>query len=348
MVTPINRLWLRAVTLAALTASPLAANAQLLNPAQLTGANRTALLIAGAKREGSLNLYTSAILEHMSSVTDAFEKKYGVTVRIWRGGSEEILQRSVTEARGGHYELDVVETAAPQVEAIARERLLTDVATPVAGDLMREAVVAGRPWFPARLIAITGAYNTRAVKPSDLPKTYDDLLDAKWKGRLGIESEDNNWLMAMADALGEDKALTLLRGIAVTNGLSVRKGHSLMANLVASGEVPVALTVYHHEVEPLKRAGAPIEELNLPPVIAFVTAAGVARRAPHPYAAVLFLDFLLSDGQMLLAQHGDLPTNVKVQNLPKDWKLSFIDIPKYMNETLKWTRLYRDVITNPR
>jgi iron(III) transport system substrate-binding protein len=322
---------------------PLAARAQLADPAHLTGPDRTARLVAGAKREGSLTLYTSAILEHMSDVTAAFEKKYGVHVVIWRGGSEEILQRTATEARGGRYEVDVIETAAPQSEAINREKLTRIVDTPVAADIIPGAMVPGKPWIPSRLIVFTGAYNTNLIKPADLPKTYEDLLAPKWKGKLGIEADDNNWLMAMSGAMGEEKALKLFRDIVAKNGVSVRKGHTLMANLVASGEVPVALTIYHHEVEPLAKAGAPIGELNLQPEIAFTAAASVATRAPHPYVAVLFLDFLLTDGQAILAAHGNLSTNVKYQQLPKDWKLSFMDVPAYMDQTPKWVRLYREI-----
>jgi iron(III) transport system substrate-binding protein len=309
-----------------------------------SASDRLARLVAGARKEGALTLYTSAILEHMSAVTDAFEKKYGVKVRIWRGGSEEILQRTVTEARGGHFEVDVVETAAPQIEAIHREKLLADTDTPVKADIMREAMIPGRPWLPSRLIVFTGAYNTKLIAKADLPKTYDNLTDPKWKGKLGIEADDNNWLMAMADAMGEEKTLALFRNIVAKNGISVRKGHTLMANLVASGEVPVALTIYHHEVEPLKKAGAPVDELNLPPVIAFVAGTAVTKRAPHPNAAALFLDFVLSDGQTILATHGNLPTNVKFQHLPKDWNLSFMNVPKYIDETAKWSRLYRDIL----
>ena len=195
---------------------------------------------------------------------------------------------------------------------------------------------------------LTGAYNTRLIKPAEVPKSYADLLDPKWKGKLGIEAEDNNWLMAMADAMGEETWLKLFRDIVVKNGISVRKGHTLMANLVVSGEVPIALTVYHHEVEPLKKAGAPIMQLDLPPTIAFVSGAGVSARAPHPNAAVLFRDFLLTEGQRILGEHGNLATNVKFQKLPPGMKLAFMNVPKYMNESAKWTRLYRDVLLNQR
>jgi len=305
-----------------------------------------ARLIAGAKKEGFLNLYSSAITEHMNAVMAAFEKTYGVKVRLWRGGSEEILQRAVTEARGGRFDVDVMETASPQIIALAREKLLQPVQTPLAADLMREAMIPDQPFLPSRLIVFTGAYNTNLVAKADLPRTYADLANPKWRGKLGIEADDNNWLMALAGAFGEDKGVGLFRDIVSKNGISVRKGHTLMANLVASGEVPLALTIYYHEVEPLKRSGAPIQELNIAPVFAFTSSVGVAAHALHPNAAVLFQDFLLSDGQKILADHDNIPANLKFQRLPKDIKISFFDVPKYMDESSKWTKLYKDVLGN--
>jgi len=342
-----RRSFLQAGMAAGLAILPGFARAQApADPAHFTGPDRTARLITGARKEGFLNLYSSAITEHMNAVIAAFEKKYGVKVRLWRGGSEDILQRTVTEARGGRFDVDLVETASTQIIAIDREKLLQAYQTPVAADLMRESVIAGAPWLPSRLIVFTGAYNTNLVKKADLPRRYEDLANPKWKGKLGIEADDNNWLMAVAGALGEDKGVALFRDIVARNGISVRKGHTLMANLVASGEVPIALTIYYHEVEPLKRAGAPIEELNIAPVFAFTAGAGLARRASHPHAAVLFLDFLLSDGQKVLADHDNVPTNLKFQRLPKDLQLSFLDVPRYMAESAKWTKLYKDILLN--
>jgi iron(III) transport system substrate-binding protein len=336
-----------AAAVAALGLIPWSAHAQTAaGPAHLAGPDRTARLIAGAKKEGTLNLYSSAIAEHMNAVGAAFEKKYDVKMVLWRGASEEILQRIVTEARGGRFTVDVVETAAPQIVAVDREKLLQEVQTPVRADLMPGTIIQGAPWLPSRLVVFTGAYNTNLIKKADLPKRYEDLLDPKWKGKLAIEADDNNWLMAISGALGEEKGVKLFRDIVAKNGISVRKGHTLMANLVASGEVPIALTVYHHEVAPLKRAGAPIDEIDIAPVFAFAAGAGMAKRAPHPYAAMLFIDFLLSDGQKILAEHDNVSTNVKYPSLPKDVQLSFLDVPKYMDESAKWTKLYKDILLN--
>src|SRR5437588_4332322 len=324
------------------------AHAQATNPANLSGPDRTQRLIAGAKKEGVLNLYSSAIAEHMNAVTAAFEKTYGVKVRIWRGGSEEILQRAVTEARGGRYDMDVAETAAMQIMAISREKLLQPVVTPVAADLMPQSMIAGEPWLPSRIVVFTGAYNTKVIPAAEIPRSYEDLLKPRWKGKLGIEADDNNWLMALCSVLGEEKGLKLFGDIVAKNGISVRKGHTLIANLVASGEIPVALTVYYHEVEPLKRAGAPISELNIPPVFCFPSGVCLARRPPHPYAGVLFMDFLLTQGQAILAAHDNVPANIKYQRLAPDMRLTFIDVRKYMADNAKWTRLYKDILSRQR
>ena len=332
--------------LAALIAIPSAAQTPP-DPTHLTGPDRGARLIAGAKKEGALSLYSSAPIEVMTDVTNAFTKKYGVKVTLWRGGSEEIMQRVITESRGQRIGADVIETAGPNIEAVTREKLLTEVETPVVAELMLEAYAKNRPWIVSRLTVFTIAYNTNAVKKADAPKSYSDLADPKWKGKLGIESDDDNWLMTMSGVLGEEPGLKLFRDIVAKNGVSVRKGHALMATLIASGEVPVALDSYLDEIGELKKAGAPVETVFAAPVVAMPTAIGVFKRAAHPYAAVLFVDFLLSeDGQTILASHNVVPTNTKVQRLPPGVKLVFMDVGKYLDENAKWTKAYKDIFVN--
>jgi len=309
-----------------------------------TGPDRAARLLAGAKKEGTLTLYSSAQVEVMTAVINAFEKKYGVKVSLWRGASEQIFQRVQTEARAGRSFADVMETAGPNIEAANREKLLQDIVTPVSSELMPQAVSPQRPWIVSRLTVFVIAYNTKLIKPADAPKRYEDLLDAKWKGKLGIESDDNNWLMTASAVLGEERGLKLMRDIVAKNGISVRKGHALLANLIASGEVPVAITAYLDEIEGMKKAGAPVDYVFAPPTVVMPTAVAPLKRAPHPHAAVLFVDFLLSEeGQKILAAHSVVPTNLKVQRLPKDANLVFMDVGKYLDENAKWTKVYRDI-----
>ena len=330
---------IRAIFFAALLAFP--ALAQTADPARLTGPDRTARLIAGAKKEGTLTLYSSAPVEVMTDVTNAFTKKYGVKVTLWRGGSEEIMQRVITESRGGRGSADVMDTAGPNIEAANREKLLAPLETPITAELIPEAFVKNRPWIVSRLTVFTIAYNTNAVKKADAPKSFVELADPKWRGKLGIEADDDNWLMTMSAVLGGDK---LFRDIVTKNGISVRKGHALMGNLIASGEVPVALDAYYDEIGSLRKTGAPVEMVLAPPVVSMPTAVGVLKRASHPYAAVLFSDYLLSEeGQKILAGHNIVPTNTKVQRLPAGVKLVFMDVGKYLDENAKWTKTFKDI-----
>jgi iron(III) transport system substrate-binding protein len=304
--------------------------------------DRTERLVAGAKREGSLTLYTSLTVEDMKVFGGAFEKKYGIKINLWRSSSEDILQRAVVEARGGRFDVDAIETSAAEMESLHREQLLQEVRSPYLGDLSPAALLPHREWVGDRLNFITAAYNTDLIRRTDLPKSYDDLLDPRWKGKLAIESDDSVWFGALVMALGEEKGLKLFRELARGNGLSLRKGHTLIANLVVSGEVPFALTAYQYRIEQLKKAGAPADWLMIPPGISRFLGTGIMRRAPHPNAAILFLDFMLSDAQRLLVEREITPTNLKVKPLEIQFKV--IDPAQMLDEGDKWSRLFDQIV----
>lgn len=314
--------------------------------ADYEGADRTQRLIEGAKKEGTVTVYTSAPVDDMKILGDAFEKKYGVKMRLWRGSSENVLQRGVVENRAGRYEADVFETNGPEMEALHREKLLHEVKSPLLSQIMPEAIFPHREWVGTRLNIFVGAFNTGAVKKEDIPKTYEGFLDPKWKGKLGIEAEDQDWFAALMTEMGEEKGVKLFRDIVATNGISVRKGHTLLTNLVASGEVPLSLTVYSYKAEQLKNNGAPIDWFVIPPAFARANGAGVARNAPHPYAAVLFFDFMLREAQELLASRDFTPTNLQVKPLPANMNLKFIDPKIVLDEGDKWSKLFSETITS--
>lgn len=309
--------------------------------AAYSGADRSQRLIDGAKKEGTVTLYSSAVVADTDAIIDAFSKKYGVKVQLWRGSSEDVLRRAVTEARGGRYDVDVAETAGTEMEGIEREQLLAQVSSPAFAQLMPGAVVPGRGWITDRLSVFTAAYNTTLIRAADLPNSYADLTDPKWKGKLGVEADDGNWLMSVAGAMGEDKALSLFRNIVAVNGMSVRKGHTLLSNLVVAGEVPMALTVYGYRIPELKKTGAPIDGVLIPPVFALPTGVAAFRKAPHPYAALLLTEFYLTDGQRILKARGNVPTNRTVAEPPSG--LQLVDVGKFLNQEAKWTTLFKQV-----
>jgi iron(III) transport system substrate-binding protein len=325
--------------------------AQTRSPAEVagyTGADRQQRLVEAAKKEGFVSVYNSAPPDDMRVFAAAFEKKYGVQVRVWRASSESIVQRAVAEAKAGRSDLDVAETNSPEMEALQREGILQEVKSPYLADLIPQAIPPHRGWIGTRLNIFSFAYNTKLVKKDELPKKWDDLLNPRWKGRLGIEAADVDWFAGVINSLGEQKGLKLFRDVVATNGMSVRTGHTLLTNLVVSGEVPLALTVYNYKAEQLKNDGAPIDWFVLQPALARPQGVGMAKKAPHPNAAVLFFDFMITDAQELMLKRDFIPTSRKISTNLNRFPLQFVDPKVVLDESDKWTKLYRETVGTAR
>lgn len=314
------------------------------NIAMYQGADREKRLAEGARKEKQLLVYTSAPVDDYAVVAAAFEKKYGIKVNVWRASSEKVVQRTVTEARANRFDVDIVDTNGPEMEALHREKIFQEVKSPYLSQLIPQAILPHRQWVGTRLNIFVQAYNTKLVKKEELPKTYADFLDPKWKGKLGIEAEDADWFAGVIAELGEAKGLQLFKDIVARNGLSVRKGHTLLTNLVASGEIPLALTVYNYKAEQLKNKGASIDWFVIPPAIARPNGIGMARKAPHPNAAALFYDFMLSDAQKLLLERDFVPTSKTVDTQLNKMPIKFVDPRVILDEGDKWLKLYDEII----
>jgi iron(III) transport system substrate-binding protein len=307
------------------------------------GADREQRLVEGAKREGGLLLYSSMQIDSITPLKRAFEAKYGVKVGIWRGSGKDILQRAITEAAAGRHDVDVMESDSFALEALNRESLLQDVRSPYADDLVPQAR-AHAGWVGTRVNIVAGVYNTRLVKKERLPKTYEDLLDPAYKGMLGIEADDYDWFGMLVGLIGEEKGLKLFRDIVARNGISVRKGHTLLTNLVAAGEVSIGLTVFMQNVDVARKNGAPVDWFLLPPTIARPAAMGVAKSAPHPAAALLYYDFMLSDGQKIMLGREFVPTSTRIPSVLSRISVNFVSDELVLDQGGKWQQLYADVL----
>jgi len=341
------------LTLVAIAAT-LPTAAQNRTPAEVAaykGADRTARLIEGAKREGTLSLYTSRVAEDTNPVIDAFTRKYGIDVSVWRAANRTVLQRVVQERRAGRCAVDVVSSGTPALEPLHREQMLATVKSPIESELMPQAILPHGEWVGISVNIISAAYNTNLVKPADVPKSYEDLKLPRWKGQLAIEAEDTDWFAAVVTKLGsnfgEEKAVGLFRDIVRTNAMSTRTGHTLLANMVAAGEVPFALTVYSYKPEQLARAGAPIRALYLPPVVALATGVSITRCTTRPHAAVLFYEFMLREGQEILAKRDIAPTNLKVKPLPEGLDITLMSPTEMLDNGKKWTALWEKTVIRP-
>jgi iron(III) transport system substrate-binding protein len=312
------------------------------------GPDRTEKLAAEAKKEGLVSLYSSATVEDMGQHIKAFEAKFGVKVTLWRGDSEGIAQRAITEHRAGRDAVDVIETSGINLESLHREGILQPVSAPIQAEIIPAGIPVHHEYTATRLQIHVNAYNTNVIRKADLPKTWDDLADPKWKGKLGIEADDGDWFGQVLHVMGEQKGLDVFRRIAL-NGVSLRKGHTLLANLTVSGEVPLSLSVYEYKIRQMNLGGAPIDLFYLDPVMVHPIGIGIAKAAPHPNAAALFFDFMLSEGQKIYLDQQTYPSNVKVKPLPQGVALHFMDFAQALDEQDRWTKIYKETfLSRPR
>ena len=312
---------------------------------QLDRPDREAVLAEGARKEAEVSIYTSLTAEEIGALSAAFEQRYGVKVKAWRSGSENVVRRVTTEARARRQDVDIVETNGPELEMLVRENLLHPLRSVHQRDLLPQALQPHGRWLGSRVNLFVQAWNTRLLTREELPRSYAELTNPKWKGKLGIEVEDADWFMTSIKELGEERGLKIFREIAQVNGFSVRKGHTLLAGLVASGEIPFALTVYGHGVEKLKEKGAPIDWYAIEPAVGRANGVAIARGSLHPHAAALFVDFLLSpEGQGILAKGGYVPSNTKVAHRSHLQPLKFVDPRAMLDEGDKWNALYQQIV----
>jgi iron(III) transport system substrate-binding protein len=310
--------------------------------ARLQGEARTRALVDGARREGEVLVYHSTQTEDLKPVFDAFTAKYGVKVRDWRSSSENIVQRVIGETRAGRREVDFIENNSPEMEALRREKMLLAMESAHFADMRPGTLPAHHEYATSTMDVFVQAYNTEKVKREELPRNFQDLADPRWKGRLGIEAEDQAWFGTLLHGLDEARGAKLFAEIVATNGVSVRKGHTLLANLVASGEIALALTVYNYKPQQLKERGGAIDWFVLSPAVAQLHAVAVTAKAAHPYAAMLLFDFFLGEGQAILAARSFVPSSRKVPSPFGDLAIRFIDPAEAIDKQDAWTRVYEE------
>ena len=314
----------------------------------LAAGAQDAALVERAKKEGVVSLYTSMQLVDSGPLTQAFEKKYGIKVNLWRASGEKVAQRAITEARGNRFEVDVLETDGAQMEILHREGQLAPFSGASLKDIPPAIVPAHRHYVPTRLTLYVLAYNTKLVPAADVPKTYDDLLDPKWAGKVGIETADVAWFAAVSKAMGEQQGLSWFRKFAGTKP-SLRSGHTLMAELVAAGEMSMAIDAHVQGVARLKEKGAPIEWKALQPAFGQPSSVGIAKRAPHPNAALLLADFILSrEGQEIIKSRNRVPSSTAVDSPLNKFSYTLIDPAIALDEWDKWSRLFSETFLGGR
>jgi iron(III) transport system substrate-binding protein len=264
----------------------------------------SAAIVEAARREGEVVYYASMNLGEANALISEFEKRYPfIKVKLNRAGSEKLLTRVLTEARARKSLADVIQTVEFSMHIFRRSGILARYVPQSNAAYPQEFKEEGF-WTTVYYNAYVTGYNTRLAPARDLPKSYDDLLDAKWKGKLMMEGTKADWFAGMLQILGQERGLKYMRALAKQQP-SPREGHELLAQLVAAGEGVIDINIPAASVERMKERGAPIEWTALGPVPAIMVGVGLSAQAQHPNAAKLFVDYVLSrDGQKLIQTPG--------------------------------------------
>jgi iron(III) transport system substrate-binding protein len=311
------------------------------------GADREKILLEGAKKEGQVTFYTSNTWV-AGPVSQEFEKKYPfVKANVWRSDSKALLKRLSEEVAASKFLADVVETSPEYVTILMRSNILQEHASPELNAYEDDAKVKGKRGVYAwnnREIYISLGFNTKLIAAAEAPKSVKDYLDPKWKGKMAIAGTTTGvqWVGALIDTMGREFLDKLsAQEISVQN-----MSGAALSGLVASGEVPLSPTIFNSNIFTHKQKGAPVDWRPLDPVIAGVGISGMVTNAPHPHAALLFLDYLHSkDGQQAAMKGGLSSPRSDIGSLEQKFKKFYIE-SKYTPEEFEkkideWEALMR-------
>lgn len=263
---------------------------------RLAPAERQAALIKEAKNEKSVIWYAPMNREDLRQFTAAFETEYPfLKVEVLTGGPQSLLNRILTEHRAGRYNYDTLNIRSSALYTLKKAGAIGRYESPFRRGL--------RPGFYDKDGYFNGIwaslmvylYNTKQVNRAQAPRTIDDLLQPKWKGKMGMDQDADDWLAALLEYYGDDKGKQIARSLGAQQ-LNIRNGRTLVSQLVAAGEFPIQVDAHHHEAVALRKAGAPVDYVFPEPFIPVksVSSFVMSSQPPHPHAAALLVDFMLS------------------------------------------------------
>lgn len=287
------------------------------NPATYRGTDREQRLVDGAHKEAQVTVYSSMIVDQaLRPLIDAFQTKYPfVKAQYVRDDPPQQLQKVMAESRAGHMVADVVESTGLEVPIRA-----ADIGQPFWSPQI-EAYDPGlrdphNYWAPTRTSYLGACYNTHLVKPGEAPKSFADYLDPKWKGKIVWSSTVAGamlFITGVRNFMGEDKAFAYLQKLAQQDIVSIPSANRVVVDRVMAGEYALCLDAFLHHPIISARKGAPIAPLPLDPVLTVVSSVMLPKAPPHPYAAMLFIDYLLSrEGQQTLQRADYFPARLDV------------------------------------
>jgi iron(III) transport system substrate-binding protein len=305
-----------------------------------------ASLIEGAKKEGQVVWYATLNISDSNALLNRFNQKYPfIKTELLRAGSEQLLNRILTEDSAGRSAMDLVNLTT--INALKRRGLLQPHRSQEFSAYTQQFKDADNYWATLYNIYYVIGYNAKMVPPKDSPKNWDDFLDAKRKGKIGMDQEEYEWYAATLSYWGREKAQKFHQALA-KQGIHWNRGHTMISQLMAAGEFPLGI-VYAHRVESMKKSGAPIEWVKTAdPIFVTLSPVAVAAKARNPNAAKLLMDFVLSrEAQLILRSANRLSGRSDVEPLvpemhPSKLKIAAID-PSVGEELTKYSKEFRQI-----
>ena len=312
----------------------------------LSGQERRDALVAKAEKEGELTIYTSMTSDIAASVVEAFEDTFDVKVSLYRAGSETVLQRVLQEQKAKFYGNDIVESNANEMFVLAKEGDLAEY----VGERRELVPDAGKfeGWTASRFNLFAPSWNTDLIKGLGEPKSWEDLADPRFDGKLAMELGDYDWYLTLYgywQKQGKSEAEIDKLFADMADGAKIVKGHTVQGELLSAGQFAVVASNYTYLVEKVKQKGAPVAYTPLvEPVIARPNGVGLMKTAAHPAAAMLFYDWLLEEGQQVLAENGITPSIAPAKDPLEGVEVIPVDIEKLLDENEKWAKKYEAVV----
>ena len=310
-------------------------------------AGSDAKIIEAAKKEGAVSYYTTMTLSQSKKVVDAFQNKYPfITPELFRGGGDEVLNRIQNEARGGLYAWDVVSTRGDSVLTFEQSKLITPYRSPESRFIDKDMVDDDGYWTAYYVNPYVLGYNTRMVTKDEAPKSYEQLLDPKWKGKkISIDDSAYGFLAGLIRAWGKEKAVDYFRKLAAQEPV-VMRGNTNRVQLTMAGEYYLIIA-YAPTIQRETSKQHPIDWVPLEPVPVQVNPMMLAAKAPHPNAGKLFIDFLQSkQGQKMLVGFRRIPVREDVEPDParlfRGYK-RIVEHPEDYKNFNKTVRLYQEI-----
>ena len=308
-------------------------------------------LIEAAKKEGQVTWYTVQIVDQIvRPVIEAFERKYGIPVNYVRANSTEIGLRVINEAKAGRVQASVIDGVQTTV-MLKREGLVLKW-TPDA-DLPKNLFDPEGYWVACNFYINTPGFNTDLVPKGSEPKTFEDLLDPKWKGKLAWNTQPSvsagqGFVGSVLIAMGEEKARAYLARLAMQNVTPLKVSGRQVLDLVIAGEYPIGLQIFNNHAFISANKGAPADWIKMQPPLVTYSVMSVLKDAPSPNAGKLLIDFIVSEeGQKIFADAGELPVhpNVKIKDptmIPDGdtFKGSFLTPEELDASLLPWSKLF--------